>query len=70
MAKSPLLLKEDYWSIWIGGFLLLLGIMLFFTNAPQQLDQKLEEQQEVIQQEEARAPFLTVAWHQTVDAQR
>lgn len=35
--KKPhfLISHEDYWSIWIGGFVLLVGLVLFFRNAPE-----------------------------------
>ena len=35
--KKPhfLISHEDYWSIWIGGFVLFLGLFLFFRNAPE-----------------------------------
>lgn len=37
-SKSELFAKEDYWAIWIGGFLLLIALLLFWTNASPIID--------------------------------
>lgn len=36
--RSALLAKEDYWAIWIGGFLLLIALLLFWINAAPIID--------------------------------
>ncbi len=70
MSKSPLLLKEDYWSIWIGSFILLFGLFAFFLNQPADLSDRhavLESEMEAAQQ---KADFKTIAWYEAFDKQK
>lgn len=67
---SDLWMKEDYWAIWLGLFLLLAGILIYFNNAPPEMNQKIAQANEVLAAESARAPFKTVAWYQAVDAKK
>ena len=67
---SDLWMKEDYWAIWLGLFLLLAGILIYFNNAPPEMNQKIAQANEVLASESARAPFKTVAWYQAVDAKK
>ena len=30
---SDLWKKEDYWAVWLGFFMLLVGIVIYFNNA-------------------------------------
>jgi len=57
--KSKLITSEDYWAIWLGGFFLLAGIIIYLflgrTEVADQLitlNQKLEEQ-----------PIKSVSWY-------
>ncbi len=63
--KKPhfLISHEDYWSIWIGGFVLLSGLLLFFMNAPENYVAQHEEYQSIQDAERAKAPFKTIEWH-------
>ncbi|MEM8908266.1 MAG: putative sulfate exporter family transporter [Bacteroidota bacterium] len=67
---SKYLKHEDYWSIWIGGFCLLFGLLAFlFTFSPslQQQHRELHAQMEVANQ---LAPFKTIAWYTAFDQQQ
>ena len=65
MSKKIYLTHDDYWAIWIGGFLLLLGLGLFFTNQPEQV--ATSEWTTVMDAEDAKAPFKTIEWYEASD---
>lgn len=60
--------KEDYWAIWLGVLLLVIGVLLFFPNPPKDMRAKLDAASAVMKAEQARAPFRTLAWHDANDA--
>ncbi len=60
---SDLWKKEDYWAIWLGFFLLLLGLIVFLNNKPDGMDSKIKKANAIMEQEEAKAPFKTITWH-------
>lgn len=70
MAKSKLLAKDDYWSIWIGFSLLLLGLVLFFTNQPDNLRQIHSDLDSVMEIEDKKAPYKTLIWYEAFDQQQ
>ena len=70
MTKSPLLLKEDFWAIWLGFGMLILGLVLFFLNPPENLDQRHQELDGVMAAEETKATFQTVTWYEAYDKQQ
>jgi uncharacterized membrane protein YadS len=63
--KKPhfLISHEDYWSIWIGGFVLLMGLFLFFKNAPKDYVAQHEKYEAIQAEERAKAPFKTMEWY-------
>ncbi len=63
--KKPyfLISHEDYWSIWIGGFVLLLGLVLFFRNAPEDYVAQHKKYESIQAAEKAKAPFKTIEWY-------
>ena len=70
MAKSELLTKEDYWAIWIGFFLLILGLVLFFANQPENLRQIHRDLDAVLEIEAEKAPYKTLIWYEAFDQQQ
>lgn len=62
-SYSFLLKHEDYWAIWLGAIILLLGLFLFFANPPADMEQIIADSNATMQAEAERAPFKTVAWH-------
>lgn len=61
--KSKLLISDDYWAIWLGGFFLVLGIIIYLFLAKAEIgdaivinDRKLTEQSEKI-------PFKSIDWY-------
>jgi uncharacterized membrane protein YadS len=67
---SDLWKKEDYWAIWLGFIMLIFGIIIYFNNAPADMNQKIAKANETLAAESSRAPFKTVAWYQAVDAKK
>ena len=64
---SDLWKKEDYWAIWIGFFVLLVGLVVFFGGAPSDLNEKIAKQNQVMSTEAAK-PFKTIEWYKAHDA--
>ena len=67
---SDLWKKEDYWAIWLGFFMLIVGIVIYFNNAPADMNKKISNANDILAAESSRAPFKTVAWYQAVDAKK
>jgi hypothetical protein len=65
---SELLGAEDYWSIWLGAALLVLGMILVMPNPPKDMQATFDKSNMTMQQESERAPFRTVAYHKAQDA--
>jgi uncharacterized membrane protein YadS len=67
-ARTPSLLKhEDYWAIWLGMFLLLVGLLMVLPNPPDKMREVIAASNATMAAEEKRAPFRTVAWHNAND---
>lgn len=67
---SDLWKKEDYWAIWLGFALLVLGMIIFFPKAPEGTQEKISSSNATIKAEAERAPFKTVAWYKATDAKK
>ena len=67
---SDLWKKEDYWAIWLGFSMLLIGILIYFNNAPADMTAKINKANATLQAESSAAPFKTVAWYKAVDAKK
>jgi uncharacterized integral membrane protein (TIGR00698 family) len=65
---SELYKKEDWWAIWLGFIILLVGLIIFLPRPPADMDQKLSQAQALRQAEEARTTaFETIEWHKAND---
>ncbi len=64
---SDLWKHEDYWSIWLGFIILIIGIVLFFPQGPEGMKQKITDSNTALKAESERAPFKTVAWYKAMD---
>lgn len=65
---SDLWLKEDYWAIWLGALILIIGSIIFFNNAPKDLDAKIATANTIMQEQAEYAPFKTVAYYDAQDS--
>ncbi len=61
---SDLYKQEDWWAIWLGAIVLIIGLLIFLPNPPKDLEQKIEQYNAIMEQEAKSAPFKTVAWHE------
>ena len=67
---SDLWKKEDYWAIWLGFLMLIVGLIIYLPRAPEGMQAKIDQANATLAAESARAPFKTIAWHQAVDAKK
>ena len=67
-STSDLWKKEDYWAIWLGFFLLILGIIIYLPSGPSGFKAKIEKANATLKAESEKAPFKTIAWYGAVDA--
>lgn len=65
---SDLWLKEDYWAIWLGALILLVGSFIYFNNPPKDLDAKIATANSIMQEQAEYAPFKTVAYYDAQDS--
>lgn len=65
---SDLIRLEDYWAIWLGFLILLVGSVIYFSNAPEGMEEAFSKANAIMTKEAARAPFKTVAWYKAEDA--
>ena len=66
---SDLWLKEDYWAIWLGFILLVVGVVIFLPRQPEGMHAKIEKSNSIMQAEVERgSPFKTVAFLEAQDA--
>ncbi len=58
---------EDYWAIWLGFLLLIIGIIIYFPRGPANMQETIANANATLEAESQRAPFKTIAWYQAVD---
>ncbi|WP_027182862.1 YeiH family protein [Desulfovibrio inopinatus] len=65
-SLSDLWKKEDYWAIWLGFVILIVGSIIFFNNKPADMDEVFTKSNAIMETEAARAPFKTVQWYEAL----
>ncbi len=65
---SDLWLKEDYWAIWLGFFLLGVGMLIFLPNKPTGMEEIFSKSNAIMEKEAERAPFRTYEFFMAQDA--
>lgn len=65
---SQLWMTEDWWAIWLGASLLIIGMLIYFPNRPEGLDDKIAKANTALAQEASRAPFKTIQWYKASDS--
>jgi len=58
---------EDYWAIWLGFLLLIIGIAIYFPRGPANMQETIANVNAILEAESQRASFKTIAWYQAVD---
>ena len=65
---SDLWKLEDYWAIWLGAILLIIGLLIFIPRPPADMHERINTANAALQAEAEKAPFQTIAWHEANDA--
>ncbi len=60
--KSEFLITEDWWAIWIGFFLIILGLVIFLNLKPDGMEDTFKKANAIMKNEAERAPFKTIEW--------
>jgi len=64
---SDLWKLEDYWAIWLGFFILIIGLVIFLPEGSKEVNEKIIESNSILQVESERAPFRTISWYTALD---
>ena len=59
---------EDYWAIWMGLTILIIGLFVFFSSTPANMESTIAKSNAVMAAEAKKAPFKTLEWYQASDA--
>lgn len=65
---SDLWKKEDYWAIWLGFAVLIVGYFLFCAQVPEKFAQTVEKSNMVMKAEAEKAPFKTIEFYTAQEA--
>ncbi|KPK00458.1 MAG: hypothetical protein AMJ60_01320 [Desulfobacterales bacterium SG8_35] len=65
---SDLWKLEDYWAIWLGFLILVVGMAIFLPRPPENMQENIAKAEQAMAAEAARAPFKTIEWHKANDA--
>ncbi len=57
-------------AIWMGFFLLIVGMIIFLPNPPANMNENLSKYNSILKEEAAKAPFKTIEWHNASSAKR
>ncbi len=67
---SELVKKEDWWAIWLGFLLLIIGLVIYIPRGPVGMEEKISTANQILKREADKAPFKTIAWHEASDAKK
>ncbi len=69
-SLKDLYTKEDWMAIWMGFFLLIVGLFIFLPNPPEKMNENLSKYNTSLKEEAAKAPFKTIEWHNASASKR
>jgi uncharacterized membrane protein YadS len=67
---SELWKKEDWWAIWLGFFILLAGIVVYFPQSGAVKSKLMDIEANYSQAAQRTDKFKTIAWYQLYDAKK
>jgi uncharacterized membrane protein YadS len=67
---SELLKKEDWWAVWLGFFILLMGVVIYFPQAGEMKGKLVEIEAKYGQEAAKTDKFKTIGWYQLNDAKK
>jgi uncharacterized membrane protein YadS len=59
--------KEDYWAIWLGFALIIIGMIIYLPRPPEGMQETVDKANAAMEAE-AGKPFKTVAWYEASDS--
>jgi uncharacterized membrane protein YadS len=65
---SDLWKLEDYWAIWLGFLILIIGMIIFLPKAGPDIRANIDAANAILKAESSKAPFKTIEWYQAVAA--
>lgn len=65
---SELLKKEDWWAVWLGFFILLMGVVIYFPHSGAMNEKLAGIEAKFIQDAQKTDKFKTIGWYQLNDA--
>ena len=65
---SELWKKEDWWAIWLGFAILIIGLLIYVPRGPVSMESKIASANKILKAESEKAPFRTIAWFKASDA--
>ncbi|SIN70985.1 YeiH family protein [Halodesulfovibrio marinisediminis] len=65
---SDLIKLEDYWAIWLGFAILIIGLIIYLPNEPKNLRATIAASNAIMQAESNIAPFKTIEYYKAADA--
>jgi uncharacterized membrane protein YadS len=67
---SELLKKEDWWAVWLGFFILLMGVFIYFPHAGDMKAKLTEIEGKYLADAQKTDKFKTIGWYQLNDAKK
>ena len=67
-SLKDLYTKEDWMAIWMGFTILIVGLLIYFLNPPDKMQENFDKFNTTMKEEAAKAPFKTIAWLQASDS--
>lgn len=61
--------KEDWMAVWMGFFLLIVGLLIYLPRPPEKAAE-IPKYNAIMKEEAAKAPFKTIEWHNASSAKR
>jgi uncharacterized membrane protein YadS len=61
--------KEDWMAIWMGFFLLIVGLLIYLPNPPEKAAE-IPKYNTIMKEEAAKAPFKTIEWFNASSSKR
>jgi hypothetical protein len=57
--RSKLIVGEDYWAIWLGGFFLVAGIIIYLFIGRGEMSEQIAEARKALDDH----PIKSISWH-------
>lgn len=67
---SDLWKTEDYWAIWLGFIILIIGIFVFINGPKADFKARIDQANAIMKEEAAKAPFKTIAYIEAQNAKK